>query len=76
MIVFVNNNNTNDKNNNNNDNNNNNNNNNNNKKKKKKKENSFKFACLHSLVQIKTNAGNIQTQDTANVQNTDQRKTL
>ena len=74
MIVFVNNNNTNDKNNNNNDNNNNNNN--NNKKKKKKKENSFKFACLHSLVQIKTNAGNIQTQDTANVQNTDQRKTL
>ena len=76
MIVFVNNNNTNDKNNNNNDNNNNNNNNNNKKKKKKKKENSFKFACLHSLVQIKTNAGNIQTQDTANVQNTDQRKTL
>ena len=75
MIVFVNNNNNNDNNNNNNDNNNNNNNN-NNKKKKKKKENSFKFACLHSLVQIKTNAGNIQTQDTANVQNTDQRKTL
>ena len=75
MIVFVNNNNTNDKNNNNNDNNNNNNNN-KKKKKKKKKENSFKFACLHSLVQIKTNAGNIQTQDTANVQNTDQRKTL
>ena len=71
MIVFVNNNNNNDNNNNNNDNNNNNNN-----KKKKKKENSFKFACLHSLVQIKTNAGNIQTQDTANVQNTDQRKTL
>ena len=70
MIVFVNNNNNNDNNNNNNDNNNNNNNNNN------KKENSFKFACLHSLVQIKTNAGNIQTQDTANVQNTDQRKTL
>ena len=70
MIVFVNNNNNNDNNNNNNDNNN------NNKKKKKKKENSFKFACLHSLVQIKTNAGNIQTQDTANVQNTDQRKTL
>ena len=76
MIVFVNNNNNNDNNNNNNDNNNNNNNNKKKKKKKKKKENSFKFACLHSLVQIKTNAGNIQTQDTANVQNTDQRKTL
>ena len=68
MIVFVNNNNNNDNNNNNNDNNNNN--------KKKKKKNSFKLACLHSLVQIKMNAGNIQTQDTVNVQNTDQGKTL